>query len=168
MVKKILLIGLVVILILGAIYFWPKGGPVSNGDTAQTGAQGTETKGPAPENVEVPDENATDLPENVAVPESVVDAGPDTDLKLRLFDLAYVNGKFDPDTIIVREGDRVQLRFAGGPTAYDFNQPDYGIAWKIPKAGVTYSFGAATPGTYTFSCESCGTDVKGKIIIAEK
>jgi hypothetical protein len=168
MVKKILLIGLVVILVLGAIYFWPKEMTAPSGDTAQTGTQETVTKAPAPENVEVPDEKTMDLPENVAVPETVVEAGPNTDLKLRLFDLAYANGKFVPDTIIVNEGDRVQVSFAGGPTAYDFTQPDFGIAWKIPKAGVTYGFGASIAGTYTFSCESCGPEVKGTLIIAEK
>lgn len=174
------IIVVVAVLIIGFIVFGGKKNNVPNSDTlppvdnSQTGAnnpanqnpaqnpnQQTSTRTKAPD-VVVPDANATNLPKNVAKPETVIPSGS---AAIRIFEIKADANKFTPDTLIVNNRDTLKIKLTAVDKDYDFTQPDYGLLNYLAKQGQTRTieFGTSAPGKFTFYCASCGGPDKGPV-----
>lgn len=114
------------------------------------------TREEVPPGVVVPDQTAN-VPANVARPEVVVSAAPDTESKKRVFSISIDGGKFIPDTVILNAGDIANVTFTAVDRSYEVVQPDHGFRLNIP-AGESKLLEAQfnIPGKYTFYCGSCG------------
>lgn len=152
------------------------GGVVVKGEDAfrPENAKALETvEGGTREKVEVsiatPGQNDTAAPKDVAVPTTVVDTGNSS---FRHFDISASGNKYSPSTIVVNEGDVIDLNFTAGDKNYDIFFPDFGV-YKAATKGQTVKlqFQGYPFGSYTFKCsESCGGGVKmeGKLIVNKK
>ena len=130
----IAVVGVVVIVIVALVVVsLKKSGPsASGGGGVKTGAGGVVVKGEdtfRPENakaletveggtrekveekVATPDQGATNAPANVAVPSLVVNTGNSS---FRKFDITASGNKFSPSTIVVNEGDVIDIAFTAG------------------------------------------------------
>lgn len=173
------IIVVVVVLIIGFIIFGGKKNSVLNSGTlppvnnAQPGATAPVNQNPAQNpdqnstrtktpDVAVPDANATNLPKNVAKPETVIPSGS---ASIRIFEIKAEGNKFTPDTLIVNNRDTVKIKLTAVDKAYDFTQPDYGLLNYLAKQGQTRTieFGTSASGKFTFYCASCGGPDKGPV-----
>lgn len=171
--KKIVIsLAAVAILALGVWWLNPKS-PGEPGDrtTALVESGGT-TVGEVPKNVVIPEKESENLPENLAKPEVVTPAGPNTTSNFRSFVIKAEGNKYIPDTVIVRERDTIHIEMTAVDRNYDFTQPDYGFKAKISKGKTgIIEFQALRVGRFAFFCESCGGPGKGPVgtlIVAEK
>jgi plastocyanin len=83
------------------------------------------------------------------------------DAQVHEIEIAAGRFSFAPDTIEVREGERVRLTVRSVDVAHGLAIPSLGIQLQIPAAGepVTIEFVASEPGTHPFSCSVyCGVD----------
>ena len=84
-----------------------------------------------------------------------------TDQQVREVEIAAGRFSFAPNTIEVREGERVRLIVRSLDVAHGISVPSLGIQQQIPASGepVTIEFVASPPGTHPFSCSVyCGVD----------
>lgn len=135
----------------------------SNGTAASGTAHGSITRAPVPQDAVVP-EGQTHVPLGVANPAYVGPSGPNTEAGFRSFVLKIQKNRFDPETVIVNEGDTVHLSITAVDKGYDFTQPDYGFHVPLPpgKAKIV-EFGAVATGKFTFFCELCGGIKSGSV-----
>jgi plastocyanin len=174
--NKSKLIGLVVVVAVviagGAFLFikrppgsvlTPSGSNLGGGLSAQP--KGFATREAAPQNIVVPDQNSKDVPEGVAVPDTVALSNPITKSSYRDFSVKVNEDKFIPDTIIVKAGDILHFDFKAIDKDYDFTQPDYGISGLVLAKGKTIplNFGNTIAGKFTFYCSSCGGPESGPV-----
>jgi heme/copper-type cytochrome/quinol oxidase subunit 2 len=152
-----------------------KGGVVVKGEDAfrpeNAKALGTVeggTREVVQERIATPGENAAAVPANVAVPTTVVETGPSA---FRHFDISATGNAYSPSTIVVNEGDVIDLSFTATDRDYDIFFPDFGV-YKAAKKGQTVKlqFQGYPFGQYAFRCsESCGSaKVEGKLIVNKK
>jgi len=142
----------------------------SGGSAAGSGALSTlpvatsSTRTAVPANVAVPDKGATSAPSGVAVP-AVQGAGdPSGSVSYRSFDISIKNNVFSPDTVIVNQGDTVDLEIDAVDANYAFTQPDYGFNAPIAEGKTQrIQFQALQSGNFTFYCSSCGGPSKGPV-----
>ncbi len=124
----------------------------------------TKTRAPVPQDAKVPEVNEKNVPADVAVPQTVVAAGPNTQSKFRAFVMSVTGDTFMPNTILVREGDTVHIAITATDKNYDFTQPDYGLAASLPKGALkVVEFGALLTGKFQFYCSKCGGPDKGPV-----
>ena len=176
--KKILIVTVIVVVILAVIVFagyeWRANAPTtsgsapaasnSNSGTASAPTPSIVTRTSVPANTVVPDKGATGTPANVAVPavQSVGDAAGN--VSYRSFNIKIQNNAFSPSTIIVKQGDTVNISLTAVDANYGFTQPNYGFNAEIAK-GQTKSaqFQALQSGDFLFYCGSCGGPSKGPV-----
>ena len=146
----------------------------SNGGTAPETEGRVVTRETLPGNivVGVPDKDTKNVPENVAIPETVAPGNSAGTTDYRSFDIKAENDKFIRDTINVYQGDTININITAVDKDYDFTQPDYGFAVSISK-GTTkrIQFGASAGGRFLFYCESCGgpkSGPQGQIVVASR
>jgi len=85
-------------------------------------------------------------------------------LSARNFNVVLDGDSVFPQKIIIKLLDMVTINFSAIDKTYDFIQPDNGLAWTVPKGGSkSLQFQGATPGEFTFYCESCGGPDKGPV-----
>ncbi len=122
------------------------------------------TRESTPRNVVVPEKDSTNVPSGVAKPQVVAAGSPNNDSSYRSFNIQAREGQFTPNTVIVNEGDIVDIRITAVDGNYDFTQPDFGFRVAIPK-GTTkiVQFGATASGKFTFYCTACGGLSKGPL-----
>lgn len=167
--RRNLIIAIVVVLLVAAvaIAYLVRGerpGSPGAGPGGTGGGANSSTSAPVPSDVTVPELGDSDLPENVARPSAVTEAAPGVSADFRAFAVSVENGKFVPDTVIVRQGDTANIRFTAADRDYDFRQPDYGLASPLRKGvAQTIEFAGVTTGKYTFFCESCGGPASGPV-----
>lgn len=179
--KKLLIIVGIVALAIVAISFgyWLGGGGTtssseqSSGVGASTGLPGTPASSTSPgipavaavpPNTSVPDEGATDAPPDVAVPVTQSAGNPAGTVSYRSFNISIDDGAYDPSTVIVKQGDTVNLELTAVDANYEFTQPNYGFNDSIMKGETqTIQFQALRSGDFTFYCESCGGPSKGPV-----
>jgi heme/copper-type cytochrome/quinol oxidase subunit 2 len=181
--KKIVGIVVVVVvailLIAWAVWYAKQPGvasPASSSNSTSTAAgsvfASSTTHTAAPANVVVPDKGSSSTPAGTAVPVVQGAGDPSGDVSYRSFNINIQNGVYTPDTVIVKQGDTVNLELTAVDAAYGFAQPDYGFNAAIPKGKTqTIQFQALQTGSFTFYCESCGGPSKGPvghIIVAAK
>lgn len=82
--------------------------------------------------------------------------------------------KFEPETLLVMQGDRVRLTLRSTDTEHGFAIKRLNVKVALPKTGdpVTVEFVADQPGTYEFKCsEYCGSGhgrMKGQIVVTPR
>lgn len=80
-------------------------------------------------------------------------------------------GRWSPDTIHVRQGDRVRLRLTSGDVVHGFYLPDFGIRVDeiYPGRVRTVDFVADRAGTFRFECTVwCSVDhptMRGELVV---
>lgn len=120
------------------------------------------------EQIATPNENAVNVPKNVAVPTTVVESSVSA---FRHFDLSANGNVYSPNTIVVNEGDVVDVSFTPGDKSYDVSFPDFGIYRAAQKGQLTHlQFEASHFGEYKFLCaNTCGSaKVEGKLVVNKK
>jgi heme/copper-type cytochrome/quinol oxidase subunit 2 len=178
--KKIMLavIVIVVVIIIVALSGWyvnmKRASVASPSGSGTTGlvTPTSSTRTDAPTNVAVPDKGASNVAANVAVPVVQGAGDPAGNVSYRSFNIAIQNGAYTPNTVVVKQGDTVDLEFTAADAAYDFTQPDYGFNAAIAKGKTQkIQFQALATGNFIFYCASCGGPSKGPvghIIVASK
>ena len=82
--------------------------------------------------------------------------------------------KFEPETLQVKEGDRVRLTLRSTDTEHGFSIKQLKVKVAVPKTGepVIVEFVAGRPGTYEFKCsEYCGSGhgrMKGQLVVTPR
>ncbi len=76
---------------------------------------------------------------------------PSGNVSYRSFNITIQNEAYTPDTVIVNQGDTVNLDLTAVDAAYGFTQPDYGFNAAIPKGKTQIiQFQALSPGISLF------------------
>lgn len=159
----------IIVLVLGLVIWFGfvNGRPANVSENVGTNTpEVSPTRALAPQNVVVPEKGATNVPENVAVPQIVAPASTITSASFRIFNITINKDEFIPNTVIVRAGDAPKLIFTAVDKDYDFTQPDYGLRDGILiSKGQTksISIGSTIAGKFTFYCKRCGGPEKGPI-----
>jgi heme/copper-type cytochrome/quinol oxidase subunit 2 len=171
-------VGIVIVIILLVVFHGAgnSGNPVGSGNspvaTAPSAPQTSPTHAAPPPNIVAPSEGAKNVPAGTAVPSVQVPASPDTTSSFRSFSIKISNNAYTPSTVIVNQGDVVDLEITAIDANYAFTQPDYGFNAAIPKGKTQkIQFQALQSGKFTFYCGTCGGPAKGPvgyIIVAAK
>jgi heme/copper-type cytochrome/quinol oxidase subunit 2 len=116
-----------------------------------------------PANTVVPNKGATTTPSNVAVPAVQSPGNPSGSVSYRSFNINIENGTYSPSTVIVKQGDIVNLRLTAVDANYGFTLPgSYGFNLQIPQGKTqTVQLQASQTGDFLFYCASCGGPSKG-------
>ena len=114
--------------------------------------------------VPTPNANATNVPSNVAVPTSVHQTGA---IAERSFIITGTGDKFSPNTIVVNQGDVVNLTLVAADAAYNIFFPDFGVTITAEKGQtVSAQFQPANYGQYKFYCKDvCPGSPAGTLIV---
>ncbi len=115
-----------------------------------------------------------EIPQNatLTVPVQQAPAAPNSPAKLGIFDMKITKNGFEPNTITVREGDRVTINLTAVDGNYDMLMGDF--AYQSVKQGETKAINmqlAVSPGTYLFTCKNfCpqGGAIKGTMVVIPK
>ncbi len=176
MTKKTIsiIVTVAVVALIAVVWYWYAVKNVSMNGVPGTVAVGahsvtlgmatSSTRAAVPANIAVPNEGAANVALGVAVP--VVQGAGDSsgNVSYRSFNIDIQNGSFSPDTVIVKQGDTVDLELTAVNAGYEFTQPDYGFNTPIAK-GTTQriQFQALQSGNFIFYCASCGGPSKGPV-----
>jgi len=110
---------------------------------------------------------STTVPKDVAVPTNVLETGPSA---FRQFEMKGEGGKYVPSTLVVNEGDVIDINFTAVDAKYNIFFPDFGVYRTIEKgASMKIQFQGYPFGKYGFYCKDiCGKDVTGTLIVNKK
>ena len=107
-----------------------------------------------------------DIPQNAVPTQAVVEvpATPNSDAKLKVFDLTISAVGFEPATLTARRGDIIQIRATAVGGDFDIEFPYLQLYHSI-RAGETKTigFGANFTGTSDFLCRDMCGPLKGKV-----
>jgi heme/copper-type cytochrome/quinol oxidase subunit 2 len=152
----------IIIVMLAAFALYARSGPAA-GTTASSASQ-TPTRTAAPVDVVVPNEGNTGVTAGTAVPAVQVPAAPNSAASFRSFSIQVSNNAYNPSTVVVNQGDTVNLKIVAVDANYGFNQPDYGLSSAIVQGKTqTIQFQATQSGDFTFYCAACGGPAKGPV-----
>ena len=163
--------GALAIVVIGVTFYLGRqsAGPVLSepgaGSPAAPMGASSPTHSAAPANAVAPNEGEKQIAAaEVAVPVAQVPAAPGSSASLRQFSLKVQGGSYNPNQIIVNQGDTVNINLTAVDANYGFTQPDYGLN-AVVKQGQTRMIGfqALQPGKFTFYCSSCGGPAKGPV-----
>lgn len=179
--KKTTIIGVVIGIAILAVLVWLVGGfsPKTPGIGDGEGGQSTDvfrpdnikalptveggTRETIEQKIETPGVGAEVKNPDIAVPISAVQTGPSS---LRNFNLSVQDNKYIPSTIVVNEGDVIDISLTAVDADYDFFLPDFGIYKKVNKGETgKLQFQAYPFGKYVFYCKNCAKEVKGTLIV---
>jgi heme/copper-type cytochrome/quinol oxidase subunit 2 len=166
--KVLVIVIIILILILVGYFVFTR---FYKGSTEQAGQNATSTisveelkKIPVPE----PGQKAD---QNVAVPSQSVPANPNTESKLRVFQLKGERGQLSPNDFRAYQNDILHIRITAVDKDYDFKLESYNVS-TLAKKGETkiIEFQAVNPGVYNFYCSLCQTknNPAGKIVVVPK
>lgn len=119
------------------------------------------------EAIATPEVGATDVPSGVAVPQNVVETGPSS---FRQFNIEGNGGDFVPSTIVVNEGDVIDINFTAVDDEYNVYFPDFGISKTFARGqSGKIQFQGYPFGEYRFYCKDvCSGTVEGKLIVNKR
>ncbi len=144
------------VLIVGINYKSKKNIPNGN-ENMPVGFVESDTKKAVPEGAYVPEADQENADTDLAIPTNVVNAAPDVDAKMRMFDIRADKGIFAPSKISVRKGDTVRISISAIDKDYDFVLPDFGMRQTMKKGEKkAVEFQATNEGLYSYYCEQCG------------
>jgi heme/copper-type cytochrome/quinol oxidase subunit 2 len=172
--KKIIGVVVIVLVIAVVAVVWYQSGQKSmsnSGAGSQASGSGTgaltastSTRSAVPPGSVAPNEGASGLAANVAVPAVQGAGNPAGTVSYRSFNITIQNGAYSPDTVIVNQDDTVNLELSAVDAAYGFDQPDYGFNSAIAKGTTkTIQFEALQSGNFIFYCASCGGPASGPV-----
>lgn len=119
-------------------------------------------------NIATPEIGASSTaPKDVAVPTNVLQTGESA---FRQFEMKGEGGKYTPSTLVVNEGDVIDINFTSVDATYNVFFPDFGVYRTIEKGKSTkIQFQGYPFGKYGFYCKDiCGKDVTGTLIVNKK
>ncbi len=121
----------------------------------------------ADETIKTPEVGASSTPKDVAVPTNVLETGPSA---FRQFEMKGEGGKYTPSTLVVNEGDVIDINFTAVDAKYNVFFPDFGVYRTIEKgASMKIQFQGYPFGKYGFYCKDiCGKEVTGTLIVNKK
>lgn len=145
----------ILLVILGLSFGWFSG---SNTSPMTQGGQSQITR-----DIITPDVNSTVFAD-VAKPFNTVPVGPST---FRQFNVSVENGKYIPDTIVVNDGDIVDIWLTAVDANHNFYIPRFSVSMNIPKGErKEIQFQGTPSGQYEFYCKDvCRGNVKGTLIV---
>lgn len=110
---------------------------------------------------------SSSVPKDVAVPTNVLETGPSA---FRQFEMKGEGGKYIPSTLVVNEGDVIDINFTAVDAKYNVFFPDFGVYRTIEKgASMKIQFQGYPFGKYGFYCKDiCGKEVTGTLIVNKK
>ena len=110
---------------------------------------------------------ASTTPKDVAVPTNVLETGPSA---FRQFEMKGEGGKYIPSTLVVNEGDVIDINFTAVDAKYNVFFPDFGVFRTIEKgSSMKIQFQGYPFGKYGFYCKDvCGKEVTGTLIVNKK
>jgi heme/copper-type cytochrome/quinol oxidase subunit 2 len=116
------------------------------------------------ENIPTPGPNATNTPANVAIPTTVQQTGA---IALRNFIITGTGGKFSPNTIVINQGDVINLTLVSADATYNIFFPDFGVTLTVPKGSAgSAQFQPPNYGQYQFYCKDvCASSPVGILIV---
>jgi heme/copper-type cytochrome/quinol oxidase subunit 2 len=176
--KKIMIVTVIAVVILAVIVFagyeWRTNTPAtstnpapassSNSGVTAAPASSVVTRTSVPANTVVPDKGATGTPANVAVPAVQGPGDSAGNVSYRSFNIKIENNAFSPSTVIVKQGDTVNISLTAVDGNYGFTQPDYGFNAPIAKGQTKNAqFQVLQSGDFLFYCGSCGGPSKGPV-----
>jgi plastocyanin len=117
--------------------------------------------------IKTPEVGASTTPKDVAVPTNVLETGPSA---FRQFEMKGERGKYVPSTLVVNEGDVIDINFTAVDAKYNVFFPDFGVYRTIEKgASIKIQFQGYPFGKYGFYCKDiCGKEVTGTLIVNKK
>lgn len=121
----------------------------------------------ADETIKTPEVGASSTPKDIAVPTNVLETGPSA---FRQFEMKGEGGKYTPSTLVVNEGDVIDINFTAVDAKYNVFFPDFGVYRTIEKgASMKIQFQGYPFGKYGFYCKDiCGKEVTGTLIVNKK
>jgi heme/copper-type cytochrome/quinol oxidase subunit 2 len=121
----------------------------------------------AEETIKTPEVGASSTPKDIAVPTNVLETGPSA---FRQFEMKGEGGKYTPSTLVVNEGDVIDINFTAVDAKYNVFFPDFGVYRTIEKgASMKIHFQGYPFGKYGFYCKDiCGKEVTGTLIVNKK
>ena len=172
--KKIIGVVVLVVIIIVVAVIWYQyaqhSAPNNSAGSAATGVntgaltETSSTRTAVPAGAIAPNKGASSTAANIAVPVIQGAGDPSGNVSYRSFNITVQNEAYTPDTVIVNQGDTVNLDLTAVDAAYGFTQPDYGFNAVIPKGKTQIiQFQALSPGDFTFYCASCGGPSKGPV-----
>lgn len=119
------------------------------------------------ETIKTPEVGASSTPTDVAVPTNVLETGPSA---FRQFEMKGEGGKYVPSTLVVNEGDVIDINFTAVDAKYNVFFPDFGVYRTIEKGtSMKIQFQGYPFGKYGFYCKDiCGSEVTGTLIVNQK
>lgn len=107
--------------------------------------------------------------ENIVVPKEAVKAGPETESKLRIFEIKGEKGIISPSMFRVYQNDIINIKLTAIDQDYDFKLEGYNLEIKVKKGETkTIEFQALNPGVFNFYCSLCKTEKMGNVIVVPK
>lgn len=110
--------------------------------------------------------------ETVTTPDVIYSLFPESDAKLRVFNIKISKDGFSPSKIVVREDDVVQFNLTAVGSLYDLSVPHLEYYNDISQdKNIEFSFEASPAGRFSFFCkDKCPESgvVKGELIILPK
>ncbi len=161
MSKKGVLIILVVLVALVVLVIAFRGGKIGvDEETAGPEEEGgTETFDSA-----APDENL-ELTET----KNESEAAPGSEAKRRVFEMMATKDGYNPEEVVVNQGDTVHFDLKTTGVGYDISLPDMGLYQSIEEGEEkVLEFQALTPGIFTYLCQNIcpgGREIKGSLIV---
>ncbi|MCR4328016.1 MAG: cupredoxin domain-containing protein [Patescibacteria group bacterium] len=176
------IVGVIVVIVIALIAVSLKQGSTVSPRTGGVEVKGEDTFRPENENalgtveggtrekvqekIATPEEGDTATPANVAVPTTVVDTGKSS---FRHFDIAVTGNNYNPSTIVVNEGDVIDISLTAEDKDYNIFFPDFGVYKEVIKGQTgKLQFQGYPFGQYKFVCDECTPSFEGKLIVNEK
>lgn len=158
--KREFIIGIIIIVVIAAFFGWRyydrQTRPLDafrpwSADALPSVQGGTREK--LTFNIKTPNSTSSaDVPAGVAVPVAIDSYGATAK---RNFTLNGKNNKYEPNLIVVNEGDTIDMEFRAVDDNYDFFIPDFGVYKKILKGETgRVMFQAPSYGQYEFFCKN--------------
>ena len=116
-------------------------------------------------------EPVQEFEEGIAVPKEAVESAPQSESKLRIFEMKGEKGTISPTDFRVYQNDIINIKLFALDNNYDFFLEGYNLRIKANKGETkTIEFQALNPGVYNFYCSLCQTKDKpvGKVTVVLK
>lgn len=163
--KEILILIVIVVAVVLIIIFGSSGSGVPNDEVLPGEGAGEEVSSTF--DPTVPDKNL-----ELTEPKTETEAAPGVETKLRVFEMTATRSGYDPEEIVVNQGDTISIRVKTAGTGYDISIPDMGLYQVVEEGGEKrLEFQALTPGTFTYLCRDVcpgGNEIKGSLIIKSR
>ncbi|GIW67490.1 MAG: hypothetical protein KatS3mg096_358 [Candidatus Parcubacteria bacterium] len=107
--------------------------------------------------------------QKVAVPKEAVKAGPETESKLRIFEIKGENGTISPVMFRAYQNDIINIKLTAVDKDYELRLEGYNLEVKAQKGETkTIEFQVLNPGVFNLYCSECRTEKVGNVIVVPR